>query len=322
MTIRKLAILLFATIVLASSCQTVDTAPDYSDSSYWAYYGEGNADGVDLFMVCPCVDMGGDGRLNMMLSDEDAKSSFVGALNMERGIYDEVAIMYAPFYRQMTFPVFEQGISTSGRHFEIAYGDVEAAFLCFLEEICPDGPFILAGFSQGSQLIINLLKDYFDDPSLQDRLIAAYCIGWRITEEELGEYPHLKMAQGEDDTGVIISFNSESVESTGSIIVPEGMRTIGINPLNWQTDSAFADKSLNKGACFTDYSGAIVDEKPNLTGAYLDPERGTLKAVDIVPEDYSNSLFPDGIYHLDDYLFFYRNLQENVEVRTAAWFSN
>ena len=97
MTIRKLAILLFVTIVLASSCQTVDTAPDYSDPSYWAYYGEGNADGVDLFMVCPCVDMGGDGRLNMMLSDEDAKASFVGALNMERGIYDEVAIMYAPF---------------------------------------------------------------------------------------------------------------------------------------------------------------------------------------------------------------------------------
>ena len=144
MTIRKLAILLFATIVLASSCQTVDaapdysdfasscqtvdTAPDYSDPSYWAYYGEGNADGVDLFMVCPCVDMGGDGRLNMMLSDEDAKASFVGALNMERGIYDEVAIMYAPFYRQMTFPVFEQGISTSGRHFEIAYGDVEPLF--------------------------------------------------------------------------------------------------------------------------------------------------------------------------------------------------
>ena len=115
MTIRKLAILLFATIVLASSCQTVDAVPDYSDSSYWAYYGEGNADGVDLFMVCPCVDMGRDGRLNMMLSDEDAKASFVGALNMERGIYDGVALMYAPFYRQMTFPVFEQGISTSGR---------------------------------------------------------------------------------------------------------------------------------------------------------------------------------------------------------------
>ena len=105
------------------------------------------------------------------------------------------------------------------------------------------------------------------------------------------------------------------------MIVPEGVRTLSINPLNWRTDSTYADKSLNIGACFTDYSGSITKEIPKLTGAYLDPERGTLKAVDVDPADYSNSLFPDGVYHLMDYQFFYRNLQENVRVRTDAWLS-
>ena len=142
-----------------------------------------------------------------------------------------------------------------------------------------------------------------------------------VTEEDLEEYPHLRMAEGESDTGVIVSFNTESPASNGSIIVPEGIRTIGINPLNWSTESEFADRSLNAGACFTDYSGSITKEIPNLTGAYLDPERGTLKAVDVDPADYSNSLFPDGVYHLMDYQFFYRNLQENVRVRTDAWLS-
>ena len=106
---------------------------------------------------------------------------------------------------------------------------------------------------------------------------------------------------------------------TESLIVADGERTIGINPLNWKTDSTLAEKSLNKGACFTDYTGAITNEIPQLTGAYLDADRGTLIAVDIHPEDYSNSLFPDGIYHLYDYQFFYRNLQENVLVRTNAF---
>ena len=135
-------------------------------------------------------------------------------------------------------------------------------------------------------------------------------------------YPHLKLAEREDDTGVIVSFNTEDVFVNDSIIVPEGVKTYGINPLNWKTDSTVADKSLNEGGCFTDYSGAIISEIPNLTGAYIDEERGTLKTLDIEPSDYSSSLFPDGVYHLYDYQFFFRNLQSNVSVRTEAWFMN
>ena len=152
--------------------------------------------------------------------------------------------------------------------------------------------------------------------------VENYCIGWRITEADLSKHPHLKMATSEDDTGVIISFNSESEGVEDSIMVPNGTRTLGINPLNWTTDSTPADKSLNKGACFTKYSGAIKQEIPQLTGAYLDAERGTLIVTDVEPGDYSSSLFPDGVYHLYDYQFFYRNLQENVAVRLESFLSN
>ena len=164
-----------------------------------------------------------------------------------------------------------------------------------------------------------LMKDYFDDPSLQERLIAAYCIGWRVTEDDIEAYPHLKMAEGEKDTCVIISFNSEAADVSDSMIVPEGVRTLSINPLNWKTDSTYADKSLNIGACFTDYSGTIIEEIPCLTGAYIDPERGTLKVTDVPSEEYSSALFGDGVYHLYDYQFFFRNLEENVIARTEAW---
>ena len=67
--------------------------------------------------------------------------------------------------------------------------------------------------------------------------------------------------------------------------------------------------------------GAITTEIPELTGAYLDPVRGALKVTDVTPQEYPAglSIFEDGVYHLYDYQFFYRNLEENVGVRMKAF---
>lgn len=120
---------------------------------------------------------------------------------------------------------------------------------------------------------------------------------------------------------MIVSFNSESETVTDSLMIPAGTRTLAINPLNWKTDGTTAGKEENLGACFTDYDGNIVTEIPQLTGAYIDSERGALKVTDVTPEEYPPVLpiFSDGVYHLYDYQFFYRNLQENVEVRLDAY---
>ena len=322
---RRIFSLILAVAFLLSlfcACALKADTADYSQSENWAYYAVGEGKDADLFLICPTVDMGKNGNYNMSLEDTDTKESFVGALNMERGIYENSATMYAPYYRQMTFPVYSMTEEEMKPYLDMAYRDVAAAFEYYMKN-CNDGrPIILAGFSQGSQLLLMLLEEYFDNPAYSEKLVAAYCIGWRVTEEDLSKYPHLKMAQGEDDTGVIISFNSEAEGIEESIMVPKGVKTLGINPLNWKTDSTPADKSLNRGACFTRYSGEIKKEIPELTGAYLDENRGTLRMTDIVPADYSNSLFPDGVYHLYDYQFFYRNLQENVAVRLNRYLQN
>lgn len=58
-----------------------------------------------------------------------------------------------------------------------------------------------------------------------------------------------------------------------------------------------------------------------MTGAYIDPERGALKVTDVSPEDYTAALsfLQEGEYHIYDYQFFYRNLQENVKKRVEAY---
>ena len=197
--------------------------------------------------------------------------------------------------------------------------DIKKAFIYYASQTDATRPLILAGFSQGADMIIRLMKDLFDEPQYQRRLVAAYAIGWKLTEEEVKQYPHLKPATGENDTGVIIAFNSEDKGITSSLIIGEDEKTYAINPLNWKPTSEVADKSLNKGACFTDYSGNIKEEIPAFTGAYIDEKRGALKVTDVNPTDYPGKLFEDGIYHLYDYQFFFRNLEENVNTRLSAF---
>ena len=81
-----------------------ETEPDYSISENWAYFGLGEDQPVDLFLICPTVDM--KDEYNMAMDDGETKASFLGALNMERGIYEESTRMYAPYYRQAAMKVY------------------------------------------------------------------------------------------------------------------------------------------------------------------------------------------------------------------------
>jgi hypothetical protein len=319
--------LFLASLVLLQGCREQDVTKgttDYSDNAHWAYLETATGGKTaDVFLVCPTVYIGGkDLPYNMDLNDIGIKENFTGALNMERGIYDGDARMFAPFYRQVSLAAYELSEKETEDCFAVAYSDVRSAFLYYFDHCNNGRPFILAGFSQGADMLLRLMRDLFGDGKYSKNFVAAYAIGWRLTEEDTCTYPQIKAAQAADDVGVVVSFNSEAESVTTSVIVPD--KTLGINPLNWKTTSEKADKNLNKGTCFTDYSGAIVREIPALTGAYLHPNRGTLKVTDVAPEAYPPvlGLFAEGVYHLYDYQFFYRNLQENVKIRINAFVEN
>lgn len=321
--VKSVAAVVFVIFTMCfAGCGNTQTQKIYADSSNWAYLETNVSDKVaDVFFICPTVYGGDDNTFNMSLDDEETKKSFLGAINMEKGIYDEECRFFAPYYRQAALNVYEMEIADREKYLEIAYEDIKLAFEYYMEHYNDGHPIVLAGFSQGADLCIRLLKDCFADDDTNKLLVACYAIGWSITEDELQEYSHLKFAEGETDVGVIISFNSEAENITDSLMIPDGTKTLAINPLNWKTDGTVADKSQNAGACFTDYSGNIVTEIPQLTGAYIDENRGALKVIDVSANDYPPvlSIFDDGIYHLYDYQFFYRNLQENVAVRVDEY---
>ena len=204
---------------------------------------------------------------------------------------------------------------------EIAYSDISAAFRWYLDNENDGRGIILAGFSQGGEMCLELLKEYYGGDSaeaqaLREQLIAVYSIGWMVTEEMTSEYPQIVPAFGETDTGTVICFDCEDGNVSETIVIPAGMKALSINPLNWKTDGTPADKSLNHGAVFE----AGGEPVPELCGAYIG-EKGELIVTDVTAADYPPGLdvFPEGAYHLYDYMFFFTNLKENVAMRTAVW---
>lgn len=305
-------------LVMAAFCSLASAQePDYADAGSWAYWRVGENKAADLFIVCPTVDLGTEGHTNMSLTDENIKGNFTGALNMQRGIYEKNCRMYAPYYRQAVLADYDLPENEAEPYFNLAYKDVRAAFVYYMQHENNGSPFVLAGFSQGAEMCLRLLKEFGNTDFVKNNMVACYAIGWRFTPQEEKQYPYIRPAQSADDLGTVIMFNSEAPEVTSSLMVPHGEKSFCINPLNWRTDGTMADKALNSGACFTDYSGSIKREVPQLTGCCIDTERGVLKVTDIDKKQYPPvlSIFTDGIYHLYDYQFFYRNLQQNVGLR-------
>ena len=294
-------------------------ALDYDKNENWAWYRIGEAKSADVFLICPTVDTKDEN--NMSMSDEKTKTNFLGALNMERGIYEPSARLYAPFYRQAAIKAYSLPEAERGPVFAKAYADVSAAFVHYLKRENNGRPIVLAGFSQGADMCYRLLEEHFRDEKLRKQLVAVYALGWPLTAEQTKRSPWIVPAKGETDTGVVVTFDCEAPEVTETFIVPAGTKSFAINPLNWRTDATSADAALNLGACFTDYSGEIKKEVPQLCGAYIDETRGVLKVPGLDASAYPPVVhgLPQGAYHVYDYMFFYRNLQKNVADRVNAW---
>lgn len=319
-SLKTYAFLLALMLCLLSAGSVIsEEAPDFSDPAMWFCFGGDEAMPADVFFIAPTNVLGDADHMNADITNAEEMAPVLQGVMMQSQLYGENARYYSPIYRQTTMACFALPEEEQLPYTAIAQEDVLSAFAWYMEHENNGRPIIIAGFSQGAQMGLGILTAYAQDEAFQNQFVAAYLLGWRVTQDDLDACPALKMAQGEDDTGVIICFDCESEDVTETPIVPAGMFSYSINPLNWKTDSTPADKSLNRGAVYIDKYGEFQWEKPELTGAYINPERGTLITPDIDMAEFSGHGFPDGVYHLYDVEFFYRNLQENVLTRYHAW---
>lgn len=295
---------------------------DYNNNDNWIYYEKDGDKTADTFIVAPCIDVNQDHK-TVDLKDEKIHNQMKIAINMQKGIYDEQTNIFSPYYKQWAIPVLYMDHNGDGKEYvDTAYRDVKAAFEYYLSKCDESKPLILAGFSEGAEMTIKLLKDYSQNEKVQKRLAAAYCLGWCIEENELNDFGSVKMASKEDDTHVIISFTAENEEMKHSPFISENQHAISINPVNWKTDSTPAYKEQNKGSRFFASDGTSKNEEVLYSKVYIDPVRGALKISGIDSSKYKTNLFKEGVFHLFDYQFFYYDLKDNVKTRLNSFIAN
>lgn len=290
---------------------------DYSKNSNWISMPE-ISKAVDVFYVYPTISSNESGIMDINNKIERALAN--GIFKAQASVFENSTNVFAPYYRQMTtkvkMPKTANILATDTKEFKMGATDVADAFDYYINNLNNNRPFIIAGHSQGTMALIELIKNKFGkSEKLRNKLVAAYLIGYTVTDSDLKQ-SGLTAAQKEDDYGVIITFNTQSTTSKGGPMLLPGAHCI--NPLNWKTDTTFAEKSLNKGAVFfDDATGDKKREVKNYCCAQIDPI--SLALTTNIVDTLNIGPYSEGVYHRYDYSFWYKNLEENVMKRIDTY---
>ena len=296
---------------------------DYSDTSNWACLPEVTKP-ADTIYIYPTVTFNSDAPAIIPVDDEAMRENALVNIEQTCGVFSEATNIFGPYYRQSSLNAV---LGMSGEELleyqmQEQRTDLYAALDYYFEYLNGGRPFILAGLSQGSVMCKIILREYMlEHPAYYDRMIAAYVLGYSITTEDMQINPNLKFAEGADDTGVIVSWNTEGFGNEGNFCVLPG--ALAINPINWKRDDTYAPASSNLGSHVVNQStGAVEEAVPGLADAHLDVERGVvvcynanLSFTTVDNLDVPNP-FGERSFHGGEYLLYYNNIKENVQLRT------
>lgn len=242
----KINIVLWALLVIVSACGFNNNAAQTSENeSPWeseeAWYQSDttvNDDKIDLFYivstnVLSAEDENGDTAYQTRLNENDRKAYDAEFRYVEKHFCQSDFNYFAPYYHQFTFEAIGLEPEKYQKVYAAVSDEVCDAFDYYMEHKNNGRRYALVGFSQGGMLVLDLLKHMTEEQ--YNRMVAAYALGYRITEEDC-KNNHIRPANGETETGVTISFNSALSTDGVWPLVAEGAATC-INPVNWKTDS-------------------------------------------------------------------------------------
>ena len=309
---------LMAGLLALTACSTrqmadgyIPAEPDYGEVSQW--YITDRQGEADVFYVistetgdypsadgslCHYADTYADSlRLPLLSEMEGVDTLLSGRLNF-----------YSPYYRQCSLQSFESD-SLARQRLPLALGDVRRAFAHYLKHQNQGRPFVLAGFSQGALIALELMREM--DDATYARMVAAYIIGTNISQEMLDSVPRIRPAQRADDTGVTICYNS--VRDASCTLWPRS--AVAINPVNWRTDSQEATLVTEP----TPLQPVATQQKDTLA-VHLDTASNLLFVSGYSATDYVLPLIgKEGNYHSREIWLYRDQLRENIQRRVSAF---
>jgi len=300
--------------------------PDYSNLDCWAAHPwkKDPSDSVpaplrdnyvidstaDVFFLHPTtLTDNKDMRWNADINDSvlNAKTDYSTIL-YQASVFNEYRV-FAPRYRQAHIRSYY--VTDTARALlalDTAYQDIRNAFQYYLDHFNNGRPIVIASHSQGSTHAQRLLKEFFENKPLSSRLVVAYIPGMYIPNTY---FTKLVMCKDSLQTGCLCGWRSFKKGYEADFVKKENGSGWVNNPLNWSTDSSYADHLLNKGSVLKKFNKV----NHHLTGAEI--HSGILWIGKLhIPFGF---LLRMKNYHIGDINIFYVNIREDLHRRVSLF---
>lgn len=301
-------------------------APNYKDLKYWAAHPwkKDNSDSipsalknsifldssVDVFFIHPTTytnknfshwnaDINND-----TLNEETDNTTIL----YQASVFNESCRIFAPRYRQAHINAFYIDPNDSKKYFDIAYEDIKNAFEHYLEHYNNGRPIIIASHSQGTKHAGRLLKEYFEDKPLYNKLVCAYIIGMPIPDNYFKSIP---VCDNPNQTGCFVGWRTFKSGYNPPFVEKEKFKSVVVNPLTWKTNDTVATKKLNKGGVLKNFNKIV----PGVVDAQI--HNNILWACK--PDVFGKIFFNKKNFHIGDINLYYVNIRENVKTRISSY---
>ena len=233
------------------------------------FKGDPNAP-IDCFYVYPTVS--NDLTAN---SDMNAGPEELSVVKHQLARFGSKCRSYAPLYRQITLTALRANLSGKPMAMDraLAYNDVLEAWKYYLEHDNQGRGVVLIGHSQGSGVLLQLIRNEIDGKPIQSRIVSALLLGANVAvpkgKDVGGAFQKMPLCRSADQTGCIISYVTfrENVpppaNSLFGKVAGDGMVAACTNPANLSGSSGELKAYLGSGA--TIVSTAAAKPKPWVT---------------------------------------------------------
>jgi len=267
---------------------------------------------ADVFYVYPTlITDKKDIRWNVAINDIEQQDKVLNkAVHFQASAWSTSGKIYVPYYRQAHIRSYRMLENGGKEALMVAYSDVKAAFEVYLEKYNQGRPIIIASHSQGTTHTSLLLKEFFDGKPLQKQLIAAYLIGIGIPKNE---FKTIKVMTRPNETGGFISWNTYKKNKLPKKYERWYKGKVVSNPVTW--DAAMSSsRDDHKGFLFS--NDKIYDKALKLEVIdgmlWTTLPRFPLRVFIMFKKNY----------HIGDVNLFWKDIQENSELRTKNWLLN
>jgi hypothetical protein len=265
---------------------------------------------VDVFYIHPTTYLNGT-AWNARLDDK-ALNIYTdnGPVKLQGSVFNGSCRIFAPRYRQAVLRSFFSESKESKAALDLAYSDVKKAFQYYMEHYNNGRPVIIAGHSQGARHAMLLLKEFFDNKPLREKLVAAYPVGMFFKVDTLKTIPPCTAP------GQVGCFASWNTVRWGTELTEKQQKFQGsycVNPVSWRADEEPAASGFHKGSVPITYD--------RIDPAFLSTQRhGSLLWAEAPPRAGYNILAEGDNYHVGDISLFWLDIRENVALQVKNYF--